>query len=114
LARDYFPQVLERAGVRDGYSNSKWPALAHHLNRWKADGINVRTLQLMMDIFGQHPEWCRRSDKPAWRVFVGRRDTLEALIIAERNQDPGNRRFSTGQGREYWLGRRTSRAYSPA
>jgi hypothetical protein len=110
LARDYFPQVISM----NGYSNSKWPALAHHLNQWKTQGVTINTIRLLMDEFGRHPEWIRRSNKPPWRVFVAMRDDLEALLATRQRRDPGNRKWSAGQGDEYWLGRHTPRSYSPA
>jgi hypothetical protein len=71
-------------------------------------------MKLMMDEFGKHADWCRRSKKPAWRIFLARYDELLALVTSQQRRDPANRKFSTGKGKEYWLDRHTPRAYSPA
>jgi hypothetical protein len=115
LARDYFPQVMAGTGLGAIRLQSNWPALARGLKLWKANfGVSTGTIQLMMDEFGRHPEWCRASNKPPWRIFLARRDELASLMETRRRRDPGNRRYSAGQGKEFWLGGHTARAYSPA
>ena len=111
LARDFFPTVFSG----DMRPQLNWQALARGLKIWRSDhSISLNTMRLMMVEFGRHPEWWRRSDKPVWVVFLGRRDKLAALVESRRKRHPGDRRYSAGQGRDYWLGRHTPRSYSPA
>ena len=77
------------------------PALVHHLRNWKAQGVDLETMQLMMEEFARHPEWCRNARRPPWRVFVGRRDELASMVSYSQRNDPANRRWSGG-GDEYW------------
>jgi len=115
LARDYFPQVMAGTGMRGIRLQSNWPALAKNLKLWKVNyGATITSIQQMMDEFARHPEWCRASNKPPWRIFLAKRDELATLAAAQQARDPGNRKYSAGQGRDYWFGRHTPRAYSPA
>jgi len=115
LARDFFPLVLERAGM-DKMPDQKVYAIAHHLNMWKTRyDYSLSTMRLMMEEFGRHADWCRRSKKPAWQIFLGRHDELHALVSAQQKRDPAARRFRegwTGEG-SYW-NRHTPRSVSPA
>jgi hypothetical protein len=111
LARDFFPQMLQGNTL----PQSNWPALARNLKLWETNfGINIDMMRLMMEEFGQHPEWCRRSRRPPWRVFLSRRDELATLVITRRRRDPANRKYSAGKGPEYWFGHHVPRAYAQA
>jgi len=110
LARDYFPQIMAGTGLGGIRLQSNWPALARNLKLWKINyGASVDTIQHMMEEFARHPEWIRQSNKPPWRVFLARRDELAALIETRRRRDPGNRKYSAGQGKDYWIPRPTPR-----
>jgi len=111
LARYFFPQVVKGAGIQMNPLQANAPALAHHLNRWKLQGIEVTVIRLMMEEFARHPEWCRRSQKSPWQVFVGRRGDLASLVAAQQARDPGAR-TGTIRGAGYW-DHPTPRAYSP-
>jgi hypothetical protein len=67
-------------------------------------GVNLSFVRRMMEEFVRHPTWCERSRRPAWQVFIGRR---EELIKRVRIQQGRNTRHSGGA--EYWLGK-----YAPA
>jgi hypothetical protein len=115
LARDFFPQVVEQAGIQMNPLQANFPALASHLNRWKAQGVDLSTMRLMMEEFVNHPDWCHRSNRSPWRVFISRREELVSIVLQRQQRDPAARRFSDnpiGQG-SYW-NRHTPRAYSPA
>jgi hypothetical protein len=110
LARDIFPQVL--GGLNPLQSN--WQALASQLNRWHSQGVEWVFVHRMMEEFAKHPDWCRRSKRSPWRVFLSRREELAGLIISQQRQQPYSRRFRDLRGESFWNGRPTSRAYSPA
>jgi len=112
LARYFFPQVVQGAGIQMNPLQTNAFALAHHLNRWKLQGIEISTMRLMMEEFARHPEWCHRSKKSPWQVFVGRRGDLASLVATQQRKDPGAR-TGTIRGASYW-DCHTPRAYSPA
>lgn len=111
LAKYFFPQVVRAAGIVTLDSNVH--GLAHHLNRWKTGGIDLETMELMMEEFARHPEWCRRSRKPPWRLFVAKADELLSAVTYRQKKDPANRRWSTDRDDTYWFGH-TLAVNSPA
>lgn len=100
LAKMLFPALVRKAGIP--MSGSYGPALAHHMNRWQAQGLDLKTIELMVREFARHPEWCRRSKVPPWRVFIAKQDELRSRVEYQRRKDPANRRWSGG--RDYWFG----------
>jgi hypothetical protein len=105
LAKFFFPEVVRRAGIQMTPLHTNGPALAHHLNRWKLQGINLNTMGLMMEEFARHPEWCQRSRKPPWRIFIAKHDELVSLVTHRQGNDPSNRRWDGID----WLSCRTPR-----
>jgi hypothetical protein len=101
LAKDFFPRMV--TGIQANEAMFKYEALINHLSQWQDQGVDRRTMKLMMVEFSQHPDWCRVSGKPPWQVFVGRRDQLASLVASRQRNDPANRRWSGG-GDAYWLG----------
>jgi hypothetical protein len=97
LAKYFFPEVVRAAGIQMTPLQTNGPALASHLNRWKLQGVDLETMKLMMEEFARHPEWCRRSRKTPWQVFVGRRGELASLLAYRMRKDPANRRWSNGR-----------------
>ena len=110
LSKYFFPEVVRAAGIQMTPLQTNGPALAHHLNQWKLQGIDLSTMQLMMEEFARHPEWCRRSRKPPWRVFIARRDELASIVAFRKRKDPARRRWSGG--RDYFLSPPTPRVVS--
>lgn len=80
---------------------ANYAGLIHNLNRWRLQGFSIETMELMMDEFANHPDWCRRSRVPPWRVFVAKREDLASLVAYRKRKDPANRRWSGGKD---WFG----------
>lgn len=110
LAKYFFPQVVRSAGIQMNPLQTNSHALAHQLNQWKLQGVDLGVMQLMMEEFVRHPEWCRRSRKPPWQVFIGMRGELASIVAFRKRKDPVRRRWSDGT----WLTSHTPRAISPA
>jgi hypothetical protein len=87
LAKYFFPGVVREAGIQMVPLQTNGPALAHHLNRWKLQGVDLSFMKLMMEEFVRHPEWCRHSTRPPWRVFVSRREDLSGLVVQRAKQN---------------------------
>lgn len=115
LAQVVFPRLLADRGLPPAYFPKKdWRILARNLKGWHDRRlIDYSLIELMMQEFAVHPEWCRGSSTPAWKVFLANRAQLEYLVEERRRRDPGNRRYAPG-GHDYWLRRHTPRATSPA
>lgn len=94
LAQD-FPELVRAAGIQVTPLQTNYPALASHLRRWHEAGVSINDIRMLMEEFVKHPEWVRRSSKPPWQVFVGRRDQLASLVARQQRRDPGNRKFLT-------------------
>jgi hypothetical protein len=108
LSKCFFPAIVRAAGIQMNPLQTNGAALTQHLNRWRLQGVDMLTIQLMMEEFARHPEWCRGARRPPWRVFVGRRDEIASIVAFRKTKDPSNRRWS-GSGKEFWLGRHTPR-----
>jgi hypothetical protein len=92
LATYFFPQVVRGAGIQMTPLQINGAALAHHLNRWKLQGVDLLTMKRMMEEFAKHPAWCRNARRPPWRVFVGKREDLASLVASNQRRHPGNNR----------------------
>ena len=111
LAQDVFPRLLREHGVR--ISSGNWQALTWHFRRWHDEGISYGQIQLWIEEFVQHPQWCR-SKNPPGGSFVGRRSMIEELMETRQRRDPSGRQFQRPDDDRYWLGRLTPSAVSTA
>lgn len=108
IARDVFPALCRQNGITY-LPGTDWRPIAGTVKRWGLQyGITVEEAHQMMEEFVRHPEWCQRSRKSPWAVFIQRREQLQYLVTAQQQRDPGSRRFA-GQGQEYWIGSRPER-----
>jgi hypothetical protein len=108
LAKHFFPEVVRGAGIQMTPLQTDTAALIRVLRHWKSLGVDLLTMKLMMEEFVRHPEWCQRSKRSPWQVFVSRRGDLASEVAYRQRKDPANRRWA-GTGEDYWLGRHTPR-----
>jgi hypothetical protein len=108
LARETFPALCVESEIQFLPFQMNWLGLSRHINQWRKDGMTLSFISQMMEEFFHHPEWCRRSGRAPWRVFVSHRDQLVDLVLTRQRRDPGSRRHSAGQGTDYWSRRGTS------
>jgi hypothetical protein len=95
LARDIFPRLVKQNPLQ-----ANWPALAKNLKLWNQQGVEWSFIRQMMEEFAQHPEWCRRSRRSPWLVFVSKRSDLSSLVSHQRQKATGLRqRPSQSRGR---------------
>jgi hypothetical protein len=100
LCRDFFPSLVENHDLETIPRNMYWQALCSQVKKLEWDyQIDTPFIRLMMLEFVKHPLWCRRSRRPAWQVFISRREELIKLVHAQRKKNPDNRR----RGRDYWI-----------
>jgi len=81
LARDYFDEVCRRnhlGNLNGGWNNA--PALAHQIASWHRDGTDLDFVRDMMDVFGEHPDWCAEARVPPWKVFIWKRNELAGMV----------------------------------
>jgi hypothetical protein len=86
LAREVFPQVCQECGIRLLPPEMKWLALANQISIWLEEGLDPKFIEDTMWEFGRHPEWARKSRRPAWRVFLSRKQELVSLVVSHRQQ----------------------------
>jgi hypothetical protein len=104
LCRDFFPSLVEDHGLETIPRDLYWRALVSQVKRLElVYRVNTPFVRQMMEEFVQHPEWCRRSHRPAWRVFVSRWQELVKRVHAQHNRARRNDTRHTG-GIEHWLG----------
>jgi hypothetical protein len=102
LVRD-FPRLVREAGIQMTPLQAEdcFAVLGNNLRKWHCDlDVSINDIRLMMEEFIRHPEWCRRSQRSPWQVFLSRRLQLAGLIAYNKRQHPGNRRFVTDD--EHW------------
>jgi hypothetical protein len=76
-------------------------AFSRNMSRWVKDyEISPQMIKQMIVEFSHHPEWCQRSKKPAWQVFVSRRTELLSTVVYEQRRNPGSRKYH-----QDWFGR---------
>jgi hypothetical protein len=110
LCRDFFPSLMKEHQMETIPAPMYSKALYSQVKKMQIDyKLNLSFVRQMMEEFVQHPLWCERSHRLAWQVFISRREELIKRVHAQKQKDPGNRRFSDGRGREYWLGTPTKR-----
>jgi hypothetical protein len=104
LCHYFFPDLVEERGLETVRRDVYWKALYSQVQRLQLEyRLDLPFVRRMMEEFVQHPEWCQRSSRAAWQVFISRWQQLIRLVHAQRRRDPGNRRHSGGA--EYWMGK---------
>lgn len=87
LAREVFPRVCQECGIRLLPPEMKWLALSGRIKVWiEEEGLSYEFIEDMMWEFGRHPEWARKSRRPAWLVFLGRKQELASLVASHRQR----------------------------
>ena len=84
--------MCETCGIRNLPGELKVVALTANFKRWQTEGVSTDFIEEMIWEFGRHPEWARRARRPAWQVFLGRKQQLIALV--------GQARAKVGVSRE--------------
>ena len=120
LCRDFFTNLVEAHRMETIPGHLYWRGLCSQVKKFQGDyQVDLTFVRQMMEEFVRHPEWCQRSRRPAWQVFISRREELLGLVKLRQRHHPGDRRYqvegdqgwlTTGrerhtQGAEYWLGR---------
>ena len=104
LAQDVFPQVLNAHHFGVMYPQHSWMGLAQGLRRWHdLYDVPYTLVPTLIQEFVQHPDWCRRSKRAPWLVFLSRRQDLLDLVANQQRRDPGRRSF----GAQSWNERPT-------
>jgi hypothetical protein len=102
LCRDVFPNLVEDHGLETIPRHLYWQALCSQVKKLEIDfNVDPPFIRRMMEEFVRHPQWSQRSRRPAWQVFIGRRQELVKLVHAQRRRNPNR----TGWSQEDWLRR---------
>jgi hypothetical protein len=79
-----------------------WPALCSQVKKLEKDyTVDLAFIRQMMEEFVRHPQWTQRSRRPAWQVFIARRQELVKLVHTQRRRNPNR----SGWSQEDWLRR---------
>jgi hypothetical protein len=92
--------MVREAGIRFLPGETKWGPLAQHFRLWQKEGLDLAFIEDMVKEFVKHPEWCRKSNRAPWLVFLSRRTDLVSRVARQRQRDEPGRHRVDG---DWWL-----------
>jgi hypothetical protein len=99
LCREFFPNLVEDHNLETIPRKLYWKLLYGQVQKLEQEyQVDLPFVRRMMEEFVRHPLWCKRSRRPAWQVFVGRREELLKLVLIQRRRNPHHR----DQSKEFW------------